>query len=309
MTARMPSSCGPLAAQSRERAGAVFLAGQDDQRHLLVLILHRGVEDRHRRAVGQMAGDAAFGAGGELVLQADVGEGAADHDLVVAAPRAVGVEVRRLRRRARSGTCPAGLCVLIEPAGEMWSVVMLSPSRASTRAPLMSCDRRRPWLHVLEVRRMLDVGGVRIPGEQIARRHRHAAASGRRPGRPRRSPCGTSPNAPPSEWRPRLPAAGPDVLEEDGLAVGTLCRAARCADRCRCGRPGRRRRPAAARRDSWPAPRGGPGLRSCDCRTARRRRRDCPRRCLARPAAAAVRCCRCRSCSRSRRGETASCSR
>jgi hypothetical protein len=32
---------------------------------------------------------------------------------------------------------PAGLSVLIEPAGEMWSVVMLSPRRASARAPVM----------------------------------------------------------------------------------------------------------------------------------------------------------------------------
>ena len=33
---------------------------------------------------------------------------------------------------------PAGPSFLMEPAGEMWSVVMLSPSRASTRAAAMS---------------------------------------------------------------------------------------------------------------------------------------------------------------------------
>jgi hypothetical protein len=33
---------------------------------------------------------------------------------------------------------PAGLWTLIEPAGEMWSVVMLSPSTARARAPLIS---------------------------------------------------------------------------------------------------------------------------------------------------------------------------
>ena len=33
---------------------------------------------------------------------------------------------------------PAGLSALMEPAGEIWSVVMLSPSNASTRAPAMS---------------------------------------------------------------------------------------------------------------------------------------------------------------------------
>ena len=34
--------------------------------------------------------------------------------------------------------CPAGESFLMLPAGEMWSVVMLSPSSASTRAPLIS---------------------------------------------------------------------------------------------------------------------------------------------------------------------------
>ena len=34
---------------------------------------------------------------------------------------------------------PAGESALIEPAGEMWSVVTESPSLASTRAPAMSC--------------------------------------------------------------------------------------------------------------------------------------------------------------------------
>ena len=33
---------------------------------------------------------------------------------------------------------PAGLSALIEPAGQMWSVVTESPSLASTRAPSMS---------------------------------------------------------------------------------------------------------------------------------------------------------------------------
>ena len=34
--------------------------------------------------------------------------------------------------------CPAGLSFLIDPAGEMWSVVTLSPSTARTRASMMS---------------------------------------------------------------------------------------------------------------------------------------------------------------------------
>ena len=43
-------------------AGAVFLAGEDDQRHALGLVAHRRVVDRHDLAVGLVHGDAAFDA-------------------------------------------------------------------------------------------------------------------------------------------------------------------------------------------------------------------------------------------------------
>ena len=46
--------------------------------------------------LAEIASHAAFGAGGEQVAQADVGEGAARHHAVVAAARAVAVEVDRL---------------------------------------------------------------------------------------------------------------------------------------------------------------------------------------------------------------------
>ena len=107
-TARTPSRNAPLAAQSRLRAGAVFGAGEHHQRHALGLVLHRRVVDRHHLAVGQVPRDAAFGAGGELVADADVGERAAGHHAVVAAAGAVAVEVDAARRRATSGTCPRG---------------------------------------------------------------------------------------------------------------------------------------------------------------------------------------------------------
>ena len=93
MTALTPSSAVPLAAQSRLRAHAVFLAAEHDQRHAFLLVAHGGVVDRHLLAVGLVLGPAAFDARQHLVLDADVGEGAAHHDLVVAAAGAVGVEV------------------------------------------------------------------------------------------------------------------------------------------------------------------------------------------------------------------------
>src|SRR5215475_6426772 len=41
---------------------------------------------------------------------------------------------------------PAGESALIEPAGEMWSVVTESPSLASTRAPVTSATGAGSWL-------------------------------------------------------------------------------------------------------------------------------------------------------------------
>src|SRR5687767_14949949 len=76
------------------RAVAVFRASEHDQRHLLLLVLHRRVVDRHLLAVGPMPGQSAFrnisvGALQNEVLDADVGEGATHHHFVIAAPRSV----------------------------------------------------------------------------------------------------------------------------------------------------------------------------------------------------------------------------
>src|SRR4029450_11830279 len=60
------------------------------------LVAHGRVVDGRLLLVGQVEGEAALGAGGEPVAQPDVGEGAADHHLVVAPARPVGVEVADL---------------------------------------------------------------------------------------------------------------------------------------------------------------------------------------------------------------------
>ncbi len=94
ITAFTPSRRVPFAAQSRELPVPVFLAGNHDQRHALRLILHRRVVDAHALAVGLMNRDAAFDARHHQVLDAHVGERAAHHHFMIAAPRAVAVEVR-----------------------------------------------------------------------------------------------------------------------------------------------------------------------------------------------------------------------
>ena len=73
------------------RTCAIFLTGDDNQRRTIGFVLHRGVVDRHDFAI--VARHAAFDAGDHFVLDADVGEGAAHHDFVVAAAGAVAVEV------------------------------------------------------------------------------------------------------------------------------------------------------------------------------------------------------------------------
>ncbi len=74
-------------------AGAVFLASQDHQRHAFLAVLHGSIVDTHLFAIRQMERHAAFDPRQQAVLQADIGEGAAGHDPVVAAPRAVRVEI------------------------------------------------------------------------------------------------------------------------------------------------------------------------------------------------------------------------
>ena len=95
-TARMPSNCEPLAAQSRDEPEPYSLPASTTSGTPSAAYLHRGVVDRRRLAVGQVHREAALGAGREPVAQPDVRERAPHHHFVVAAPRAVGVEVERL---------------------------------------------------------------------------------------------------------------------------------------------------------------------------------------------------------------------
>ena len=95
MTALTPSSAVPLAAQSRDEPEPYSLPARTTSGVPGGEVVLRGLEDRGDRAavLGEVAGEAALGARRQLVAQPDVGERAADHHLVVAAPRAVGVEV------------------------------------------------------------------------------------------------------------------------------------------------------------------------------------------------------------------------
>ena len=158
---------GALGRPVARRAVAVFDAGEHDERHALGLVAHRGIVDRHvlaGRIVDRVAAflDVAVRILVHEVLDADVGEGAAHHHFMVAAPRAVLVEVGR-RTPLSSRYLPAGEAALIEPAGEMWSVVILSPNRARMRAPLMSVIGFGVFGDAVEVGRVLHVGRAVVP--------------------------------------------------------------------------------------------------------------------------------------------------
>ena len=97
-------------------------------------VLHRCVVDEHLcapRVANRVS--AAFHARAvgfqrqHQVFDAHVGECAAHHHFVVAAPRAVAVEIGLSSRCCSMRYLPAGEVSLIEPAGEMWSVVTESP--------------------------------------------------------------------------------------------------------------------------------------------------------------------------------------
>ena len=225
-------------------------------------------------------------AGDEQVAQAHVGERAAHHHLVVAAPRAVRVEVACARRRARSGTGPPGCPGLID-AG---------------RRDVVGRDRVADHD---EAARALDVLDRRRGSRRHARRSTAAAArrSSRRPrrrARPRASSSArqrSSPVKTSAYVRAEHLAAGPTSAivscdlarrsarcraRKTSLAVAVLAERLGRRGRRPCGRRARRRRRAAARRGSSPSPRGGCAPRSCGCPRARRRRRGRPRRSPAR---------------------------
>lgn len=100
---------GALGGPVTRGARTVLLATEDDQRDAGLLVVLRGVVDERLRStvLGEVAGVTTGDTVEQLVLQTDVREGAADHDLVVATTRAervvvlaldtVGVEVLRGR--------------------------------------------------------------------------------------------------------------------------------------------------------------------------------------------------------------------
>ncbi len=164
---------------------------------------------------------AALGPGREKIPQSHVGEGAAHHHLVIAAARAVGVEIRRLDAvldevtpgRAVGLDCACGRDVI---GGDAVAEQGKNPGTADVGEP------RRLLAHAVEVRRVAHVGGIVLPFELTRRRHRHlspAPIAGKHVGVARAKHVRVDGGA---DGVLDLPAARPDVAQVDGLAVGVL---------------------------------------------------------------------------------------
>ena len=153
-------------------------APDDDQRRALVLIGHGRVEDRHLTAIrplGEAAfDDAAIPSGQHFVLDADVGEGAAHHDLMIAAPRPVGVELTRGDLPFHQVVSGGGLCRKRPGGADMVGGDHVAQKGHDARA-LDVVDRAGLGPHIFEIGRVLHVGGGERPVIDFAVGRLHAA--------------------------------------------------------------------------------------------------------------------------------------
>src|SRR5699024_2572702 len=154
-------------------AGAVFLAGNDNQRRAVVAVLHGRVIDRHDFLVGEVGGETAFGAFGNLVFDAHVGEVAAHHDFMVAAARAVGVEVGRLNALVLQVAAGRGVRLDRAGRGDVVGRDRIAQLGQHARAGDVA-DRLGFHAHAFEEGRVAHVGRVFIPLEHLAGGRVHA---------------------------------------------------------------------------------------------------------------------------------------
>ncbi len=129
---------------------------------MLLLVAHRHVEDRLGLVGLVVMGEAALDARHHLVLEADVGEGAAHHHLVVAAPRAVLVEVLGLD--AVLSQVGAGRAVLLDRAGGRDVVGRDRIAELAERPGTLDVgEPARDLAHAVEVGRIAHVGRLVVP--------------------------------------------------------------------------------------------------------------------------------------------------
>ncbi len=255
-----PEQLGALRRPVARGAGAVLLAGEHDQRHPLLLVAHRRVVDRQLLAVRQVHRHTAFGqrrsvGGPQQVADADVGEGAAHHHLVVAAARAEGVEVAR-RHPLLLQVEPGGPVALDRArGGDVVGGDGVAPHRQHARA-CRSSTGCGLWGHPLEVGGQARVGGALVPGEAIAGGDVQAVpvlVAGEHLGVALAEHVRLHRRL--DRLRDLAPG-GPDVAQVDVAGPRRRGRAGRRRCRCPSCPPARTRRTAAGRRGSSSSRRG-----------------------------------------------------
>ena len=151
------------------RARAILFAAKDHQRCVGVLIGHRRVKDRRLFAIGAL-GIAALDAVQHFVLDADVGECAAHHHLVVAATRPVRVEFAH--RNLTFHQILTGRRAFLERPGRRDVVGGDHVTQNRQHFGVLDvADRARFLAHVLEIGRVLHIGRLRRPVIGHAVRH------------------------------------------------------------------------------------------------------------------------------------------
>ena len=158
----------PVAAGPR----AIFNAAKDHQGHPGGLPGHRGIEDRCLLPV-RPKGIAALDPIQHLVPDADIGEGAAHHHLMVAAPRAVGIELAHRHLPVRQIAARRGLVLERSRRADVIGGDHVAQQRQNACA-LDIADHARVARHAPEIGRVLDIGGRGRPviGLAVGRFHR-----------------------------------------------------------------------------------------------------------------------------------------
>ena len=231
------------------------------------LVTHSRVEDAHLLPVRQMQRHTPLGAGHQKIAQADVGEGAAHHHFVVAAPRTILIEIRWLHallhevfsRRAATRDVAGRRDVI---RGHRITEQCQHASRADRG------DRGRLHAHALEVGRILHIGGAAVPGVELARREPECPASAHRR---EDAAVAAAEHLGIQVVLHRIGHLGrrrPDVPQEDGFAIRPVAERARRSYRCPACPRSRRQPPAVGRRGSSCALPGARVPRNCGCRTA-----------------------------------------
>ena len=158
---------GALGGPVPGRAGAVFLARNDDGRGAARLVFHGGIVDGHGLTVRQVQSDAAFGAWRQEVAQADVGEGAAHHHFMVASAGAVGVEVLGIHAMILQVFSCGG--VRLDGAGGRDVVRGHGITQQGQNPGAVNVlDIRHIHTHTGKVRGITDVGGILVPAKALA---------------------------------------------------------------------------------------------------------------------------------------------